>query len=95
MVVAARRIPAALSWRVVDQASRRLTWGVADSALSRLTNFLLSIYVARTLGAAQFGAHSLADRETIIRGTAGLITFTSDAVTVTCSSPPNPASPAP
>ena len=83
MAVAARRIPAALSWRVVGQASRRLTWGVADSALSSLTNFLLSIYVARTLGAAQFGAFSLADRETIILGTAGIITFTPNAVTVT------------
>ena len=82
MVVAARRIPAALSWRVVGQASRRLTWGVADSALSSLTNFLLSIYVARTLGAAQFGAFSLAGRETIIRGTAGIITFTPNAVTL-------------
>ena len=57
--------------------------GVADSALSSLTNFLLSIYVARTLGAAQSGAFSLAGRETIIRGTAGIITFTPDAVTVT------------
>ena len=28
--------------------------------MSTLTNFLLSIYVARTLGAAQFGAFSLA-----------------------------------
>jgi len=60
VAVAARMIPAALSWRVVRQASRRLTWGVADQAMSSLTNFLLSIYVARTLGAGQFGAFSLA-----------------------------------
>jgi O-antigen/teichoic acid export membrane protein len=60
VVVAARRIPAALSWRMVRQASRRITWGIADQAMSSLTNFLLSIYVARTLGAAQFGAFSLA-----------------------------------
>ena len=60
MAVAARRIPAALSWRTVRQASLRLTWGIADQAMSSLTNFLLSIYVARTLGAAQFGAFSLA-----------------------------------
>src|ERR1700761_2713804 len=60
VAVAARRIPASLSWRLVSQASRRLTWGFADSAMSSLTNFLLSIYVARTLGAAQFGAFSLA-----------------------------------
>jgi O-antigen/teichoic acid export membrane protein len=37
-----------------------MTWGIADQAMSSLTNFLLSIYVARTLGAAQFGAFSLA-----------------------------------
>ena len=49
-----------MSWRLVRQASRRLSWGVADQAMSTLTNFLLSIYVARTLGAAQFGAFSLA-----------------------------------
>jgi O-antigen/teichoic acid export membrane protein len=60
VAMAARMIPAALSWRVVRQASRRLTWGVADQAMSSLTNFLLSIYVARTLGAGQFGAFSLA-----------------------------------
>ena len=60
MAVAAQRIPAALSWRLVRQASGRLSWGVADQAMSSLTNFLLSIYVARTLGAAQFGAFTLA-----------------------------------
>ena len=60
MAVAARRIPVALSWRLIRQASRGLSWGVADQAMSTLTNFLLSIYVARTLGAAQFGAFSLA-----------------------------------
>ena len=61
MAIAARRIiPAALSWRLVRQASGRLTWGVADQGMSTLTNFLLSIFVARTLGATQFGAFSLA-----------------------------------
>jgi O-antigen/teichoic acid export membrane protein len=33
---------------------------MADQAMGSLTNFLLSIYIARTLGAAQFGAFSLA-----------------------------------
>ena len=60
MAVAARGIPVALSWRLVRQASGRLTWGVADQGMSTLTNFLLSIFVARTLGATQFGAFSLA-----------------------------------
>ena len=49
-----------LSWRLVRRASGRLSWGIADQAMSTLTNFLLSIFVARTLGAVQFGAFSLA-----------------------------------
>jgi O-antigen/teichoic acid export membrane protein len=49
-----------LSWRQVREASGRITWGVADQSLSTLTNFLLAIFVARTLGAAQFGAFSVA-----------------------------------
>jgi O-antigen/teichoic acid export membrane protein len=63
VAVAARRIPAALSWRSVRQASRRLSWGVADQAMSSLTNFLLTLFVAKTLGArspAEFGAFTLA-----------------------------------
>ena len=60
MAVTARGIPLALPWRRVRQAARRLGWGVADQGMSSLTNFLMSIYVARTLGAVQFGAFSLA-----------------------------------
>ena len=41
-------------------AGSALGWGVADQAVSSLTNFAVSIYVARTLGAVQFGAFSLA-----------------------------------
>jgi O-antigen/teichoic acid export membrane protein len=44
----------------VRKASGRVTWGVADQGMSSLTNFLLSIFIARTLGAEQFGAFSLA-----------------------------------
>ena len=39
---------------------RRLGWGVADQAVASLSNFALGIYVARTFGAASFGAFSLA-----------------------------------
>jgi len=46
--------------RIKGQAVRRLGWGVADQAVSSLTNFAVSIYVARTLGAVQFGAFGLA-----------------------------------
>jgi O-antigen/teichoic acid export membrane protein len=51
---------AARPWRLVRQATRRLSWGVADQAVSSLTNFAVSIYIARSLGAAQYGAFSLA-----------------------------------
>src|ERR1700685_1030813 len=46
--------------RLWGQAVRSLGWGVADQAVSSLTNFAVSIYVVRTLGATQFGAFSLA-----------------------------------
>jgi O-antigen/teichoic acid export membrane protein len=46
--------------RLPGQIVRRLGWGVADQAVSSLTNFAVSIYVVRTLGAAAFGAFSLA-----------------------------------
>jgi O-antigen/teichoic acid export membrane protein len=47
-------------WVLVRHATGRLTWGVADQAISSLTNFGVSIYVARLLGATSFGAFSLA-----------------------------------
>lgn len=46
--------------RLLRQASRRIGWGVADQGMSSLTNFAVSIYIARTLGAVEFGAFSLA-----------------------------------
>jgi O-antigen/teichoic acid export membrane protein len=49
-----------MSWRLPHLAGRRLSWGVADQAVSSLTNFAVSIYVVRSLGATQFGAFSLA-----------------------------------
>jgi O-antigen/teichoic acid export membrane protein len=55
----ARGISAAVPWRLVRSGSRRLGWGAADQGMSSLTNFLLNIYVARTLGAVSFGAFSL------------------------------------
>lgn len=39
---------------------RRLGWGVADQAVSSLENFLLGVYVARSLGAESLGALGLA-----------------------------------
>ncbi|MGH3277622.1 MAG: hypothetical protein ACRDNW_00585 [Trebonia sp.] len=54
------RAPVAKHWRTVRAASHRLSWGIADQCMSSLTNFLLSAFVARTLGAREFGAFSLA-----------------------------------
>src|SRR5450432_1208576 len=45
---------------LLRQGVRRLGWGVADQAVSSLTNFAVSIFVARSVGLVQFGAFSLA-----------------------------------
>ena len=42
------------------RVARRFGWGLADQAVSSLSNAALSFYVARELGATQFGAFSLA-----------------------------------
>jgi O-antigen/teichoic acid export membrane protein len=47
-------------WRLAMRASRRLGWGVADQAVSSVTNFAVNIYIARDLGAVQYGAFALA-----------------------------------
>jgi O-antigen/teichoic acid export membrane protein len=60
LTAGARRQRTGLYWRLVRQASRRLSWGVADQAVSSITNFAVTLYVARTLGATQLGAFSLA-----------------------------------
>jgi O-antigen/teichoic acid export membrane protein len=60
MALAVRRIPRVLPWRLLRQASRRLSWGVADQAMSSISNFAVNIYIARTLGAVQYGAFALA-----------------------------------
>jgi len=39
---------------------RRASWGLGDQALSSLTNFVLGVLIARTVGVEQFGAFSLA-----------------------------------
>jgi O-antigen/teichoic acid export membrane protein len=55
-----RRSRVAALWKLPAMAVRRLGWGVADQMISSLTNFAVSIYVVRTLGAVQFGVFSLA-----------------------------------
>jgi O-antigen/teichoic acid export membrane protein len=55
-----RRLLPSLKLRLPRQASLRLGWGLADQAISSLTNFAVSIYIARELGAVEFGSFSLA-----------------------------------
>jgi O-antigen/teichoic acid export membrane protein len=57
--VAGRR-PLSAYWQLARQAVHRLGWGVADQAMSSISNFAVNIYIARTLGAVQYGAFSLA-----------------------------------
>jgi O-antigen/teichoic acid export membrane protein len=52
--------PTALRWRFIREASHRISWGVADQAMSSLSNFAVNIFIARTLGAVQYGAFGLA-----------------------------------
>jgi O-antigen/teichoic acid export membrane protein len=58
-VVAIGRSPLAAWWRVL-KTMRHLGWGVVDQAVSSVTNVAVVLYVAHTVGAAQFGAFSLA-----------------------------------
>lgn len=46
--------------RLARLVARRFSWGLADQAMSSLSNAAVSLYVARQLGAAQFGAFSVA-----------------------------------
>lgn len=45
---------------VPRRVARRFGWGLADQMVSSLSNAAVSFYVARALGATQFGAFSLA-----------------------------------
>ncbi len=68
----------------------RLGWGVADQGISSLSNFVLGIVVARSLGSHGFGAFSLAyvTYAFILSATRGLAT---DPLLVRFSGPPTPA----
>src|SRR5258708_15009443 len=45
---------------IQGQLVRRFGWGLADQMMSSLSNAALSFYVVRELGAAQYGAFSIA-----------------------------------
>jgi O-antigen/teichoic acid export membrane protein len=46
--------------RLLRVVARRFSWGLADQAMSSLSNAAVSLYIARQLGAAEFGAFSVA-----------------------------------
>ena len=52
--------PTGSGGRGVVQAVRRLGWGVADQGISSLSNLALGLFVARSFGASNFGAFTLA-----------------------------------
>jgi O-antigen/teichoic acid export membrane protein len=56
----ADRRRSAATWRLIRQGCRRMSWGIADQGMSSMSNFAVNIYVARTLGAVQYGAFALA-----------------------------------
>jgi O-antigen/teichoic acid export membrane protein len=43
----------------LTRRARGLSWGVADQAVSSLSNFAVNIYIARLLGAEQYGTFSV------------------------------------
>lgn len=53
-------VPRPSTRRGLIQASTRLGWGVADQGISSLSNFGLGLFVARSYGAQDFGAFTLA-----------------------------------
>jgi O-antigen/teichoic acid export membrane protein len=46
--------------RLIRGVAHRFSWGLADQAMSSLSNAAVSLYIARQLGAAEFGAFSVA-----------------------------------
>lgn len=58
-MIAIGRPSLAAWWRALNIV-RRVGWGIADQMVSSVTNFAMVLYVAHTVGAAQFGAFSLA-----------------------------------
>lgn len=67
---------------------RRLGWGVADQAMSSIANFLLGVFVAKSLGAVSLGAFSLAflTYTVVLNASRGLST---DPLIVRFSGPPD------
>jgi O-antigen/teichoic acid export membrane protein len=45
---------------LIRQVARRFSWGLADQMMSSLSNAAVSLYIARELGATEFGAFSIA-----------------------------------
>src|SRR6266487_4383528 len=58
--VSAARRPTLATWRLIRRGCQRLSWGVADQGMSSISNYAVNIYIARTLGAVEYGAFALA-----------------------------------
>jgi O-antigen/teichoic acid export membrane protein len=54
------RSPVKVLWRRGAESAKRAGWGVADQGISSVTNFLIVIVIAHSVGAVDFGAFSLA-----------------------------------
>lgn len=55
---AVARVP---RWQLLRQKGTfRIGWGIADQGISSLTNFVVTVFVARSLGVHDFGAFTLA-----------------------------------
>ncbi|GAB2583309.1 hypothetical protein [Kribbella endophytica] len=69
---------------------RRLTWGLADQAVTSMVSFVVGIVVARSMGAVEFGAFSLAwvTYGVVVNISRGLAT---DPLAVRFSGVPRPA----
>ena len=53
-------VKSVIARRDVSKTAGRLSWGVVDQAVGSVSNFALSLYVAREFGPRAFGAFSLA-----------------------------------
>jgi O-antigen/teichoic acid export membrane protein len=58
--VTAASLKSAIDRRDVSKTAGRLSWGVVDQAVGSVSNFALSLYVAKEYGPRGFGAFSLA-----------------------------------
>lgn len=59
--VTRRRMPVTVLLRRGAGSARRAGWGIADQGMSSITDFLIVLPVARSVGAVGSGANCVAD----------------------------------